>query len=355
MNIINGISRANDTITEAISVASSKKEIIGKQVINAILLFIVLLVFGCLDFAKLTFHLDYLLQPSYWGTVFSKGIAGVCVFNIGINIIWETELKKDKILEGAIKLYNRLIKYMDDDFEYFVIHVYNPKEKIKSYISQINNKIYRLNKVSKAKDKLLYSSDLEENKELKLKNRYCIKRHELEQLKSDDFIKKNLDNLKVKYYEVDPTIFSLEIDGSPAVHGVKTKGNVNSGKIKASSNVVIGTVAFSMFLTAIGLELNQEQFTSQMVQFWHYALKCASDTGIILWQTLRGMLKARHIISAELTQPFVGRNKVLKEYYKWRLESQKITESEYRDIISINDEVEVEMTIDELKQLKGNK
>ena len=345
------ISRANDKIDDVISLASSKKEYWTKQIINSVLLFIILLVFGCLDFAKLAFHFERIVQLSYWGTVLSKTIAGVCAFNIGINLLWEVEIRKDTILAHAIELYNHLIKYKVDDFEYFVVHIYNPREKKKAYISQINRKIYRLNRFSRAKDRLLYSSDLEEKQTEKLKNKYCILRQQLEDLKKDDFIEKNLDSLKVHYYMVDATVFDLEIDGSAAIHGVKTRGNINAGKVKASSNVIIGMVGFSMFLTAIALELNQEEFANQMVRFWHYCLKCITDTGIVLWQTYRGMLTARKIVSQELTQPYVGRNKVLKEYYKWRFEQGKLTEKEYTSIVRFQEEIEVELTEEQLKKL----
>ena len=244
-----------------------------------------------------------------------------------------------------------MIAYKEEDFEYFVTHVYNPKEKVKAYISQINRQIYKLNRFSRAKDRLLFSSDLPERQEEKLKNKYCVKRKELEDLKDETFIQKNLDSLKVHYYSVDATVFELEIDGSAVIHGTKTKGNINVGKVKASSNVVLGMVGFSMFLTAIGLELNQEQFANQMVRFWHYVMKCATDVGVVLWRTYRGMLNTRKIISNELTQPYVGRNKVLRDYYKWRFDNQKITEVDYNSIVNFKGEFEVELTQEQLNNM----
>ena len=96
--------------------------------------------FGCLDFATLTVHLEYLLEASYWATVFSKMVAGVCAYNIGINLMWDTELRKAQQLAENIELYNKLIKYKQNDFEYFVVHVYNPKEKL--YYRSVNNKAH---------------------------------------------------------------------------------------------------------------------------------------------------------------------------------------------------------------------
>lgn len=357
------ISKANDSVSDVISLAASKKEFVLKQFINVVLLFIILLVFGCLDFAKLAFHFENLLSASYWGTVISKTIAGICAYNIGINLLWEIEIKKDKILDKAIKLYNHLIDFKDDkDFDYFVTNVFNPTEKKKAYVSQINRKIYFLNRFSRGSDKLLYSSEIpqgtedydkkvEELKNKKLNNRYCIKRQELEDLKSDEYIAKNLDSINVSYQVVDPVVFSLEIDGSAIIRGVKTKGSVSTGKVRASSSVALGMIAFSMFVTAIALELNQEQFANQMVRFWHYLMKCVTDVGIVAWQTYRGMLGCRKIISSELTQPYVGRNKVLIAYYDWKLEKGYITSEEHNEIVNFKDEIEITMTKKELNEL----
>ena len=193
--------------------------------------------------------------------------------------------------------------------------------------------------------------ELPEHQKDKEKNTYCIKRRELEDLKKDDFIEKNLDSLKVKYLEVDAAAFDLEIDGSPVVTGVKTKGNANVGKIKASTNVVLSMIGFSMFITAIGLELDGRQFANQMESFWHYCMKCVSDIGVILWQTMRGMLKVRGIVSSEFTQPFIGRNKVFKDYYLWRLSQNKISESEYNEIVNYTDEVEVTLTAKQYEEM----
>ena len=350
--MLNGLSSGIDLISGAVSIASSKKEFIGKQIINASLLFVILLVFGCLDFATLSFHFEYILTASYWATVGSKAIAGVCAFNIGINIMWETEIKKDLILANAIKTYNELIAKKQLDFEHYVVHVFNPVEKKKAYISQINYRICKLNKFSRAKDRLLYSSDLPEKQRKKIHNLYCKRRQELENLKTDEFIDKNIDAIKVKYYEVDASVFDLEIDGSPSIKGVKTRGNSTTERIKATSAMVLGVVAFSMFVTAFGLEANKEMFEDQMVAFWHYCLKCVEDVGIILWQVTKGLMKTRKIISSSLTEPYTGRIKVLTNYLEWRLATNQPDSKVYQEM---NEENYVEITEDELEKIKGGK
>lgn len=358
----NAVSNLSRTVANSVSTIQSKKEFIIKQSINAILLFVILLVFGCLDFATLTVHLEYLLDAGYWAATFSKTVAGVCAYNIGINLMWDTEIKKDIDLALNIDKYNKLIQYKQNDFEYFVVHIFNPKEKKKAYISQINRRIYWLNRFSKDRDQLLYSSEIPQDaenrdelvKELELKkskNKYCIRRQELEELKKPDFIEKNLDSLKVRYYEVNPASFELEIDGSTTISGVKTVGNVGLGKAKASAQVVLGMLGFSMFITAIGLELNSQEFVDNMAAFWHYALKCATDVGIIAWQTFRGMLYSRKLVSQELTKPYAGRNTVLTEYLEWRLSTNQPNSLSYIELHKNDNVEEIELTEEQLKEL----
>ena len=352
MSVYDKISSVGDTISQTSGLVAEKREFIFKQAINTILLFIILLVFGCLDFMKATFHLEYLLQASFWATVGSKLIAGICAFNIGINFMWDTEIKKDLVLAENKEKYEHLKQYQYDDFEYFVLKVYNPMMKIRAYLSQINYKISLLNRFSRRKDRLLYSSDLPENQERKKSNRYCVVRQELEDLKKEEFIKKNLDSLKVKYIEVDPTIFELEIDGSKPVYGTKTKGSATMGKVKASSSVAVGMLGFAMFTTSLVFEFSGQEFASNMEAFFHYLLKCVEDTAVVLWQLFRGMMKTRKIISSEYTQPYAGRVKVYSEYQKWRLEQKKIDLDTYKKIMRFNDPNEEIIEISE-EQLKA--
>lgn len=368
MDLLTGFEKTQDTISRAVSVAQNKKEFLGKQAVNVLLLIIILAVFGCLDFATLKFHPEYLINLNYWIMVGSKAIAGICAFNIGINLLWEIELKRDTILGKAIELYEKVIQYKKLDFEYYINRVFNVEEKKKAYISQINAKIHRLNKWSRAKDRLLYSTEIpkgaenyeqlvEELNEKKSHNRYCIRRLELEKLKDEEFINKNIDSLKVRYDEVDSSVFELEIDGSSTYRGVKVKGNVQSARIKATSSMVLGMVAFSMFITAIGLEINQEELADQMKSWLDYLIKCVTDVGIVLWQCIRGMAQVRKMISSEYTRPYTTRCNILLKYYSWKAENDKESTEWCNKVIAMFSEnpmeiAEIELTEDEIKKLK---
>ena len=112
MNILEkGVTRANEGLDKVAGLISSKREFVIKQAANSVLLFIILLVFGCLDFATLEFHAEYLATASYWGTIGTKLIAAICAFNVGINMMLENEIKKSEELARNIEIYNKLILF----------------------------------------------------------------------------------------------------------------------------------------------------------------------------------------------------------------------------------------------------
>ena len=302
-----------------ISYANSKRNRITKILINSVLLCIIFAIFGCFDFVNFTIDITLLGNWQYWTNVFNKTMGGSIAFNIGINLLFDKEIEADTELSKQREKYENLNDKKDEStFNYYVTEVFNREQKKLVYKSYINRKIYWLNRFAPNHSKLLYSSDREEEK---AKDKYCIKRKELEELKSDEYIEKNIDSIIVKYNKIDPIIFELEIDGSGKYHGIKTKGNVSAGRARLTSGVIIGMVLISMVIASIVLSPDQQEFENQMVRFWHYVLSCCTDTGIILWQAFRGMLNARKLVSQELTEPLVGRNYVLDSYYQWVIDN----------------------------------
>ena len=329
MAIYEGVKRVNDELEVVSGLISSKREFLLKQAVNSVLLFIILIVFGCLDFATLDFHGEYLLTASYWGTIVTKMIAAICAFNVGINMMLDNEIKKNEELQENIRVYNILNAQRDTDFEYFVNKIFNVDLKKRAYLSKINQQIYRLNKFSRRRDRLLYSSDLPENQAKKKKNLYCIKRAELEELKSDEYINKNLDNLVVRYRDVDAAVFELEINGAQKSNGVVVSGNLAVGRAKESSSIIMSMLAISMLTTSFALSASKEVFEDKVVAFWHYCLKAMEDVGVVLWQFLNGILRSRKIVSSQLTKPYAGRILVLNAYINWRNETKAANSPAY--------------------------
>ena len=343
-----------DTVSDLIS---SKKEFAVKQTINVLLIFIIMFVFGCFDFLHATFHFEYLLDPNYWVSVTTKTIGDICAFNIGINLLIDDAIKRDRVLAKAKEIYEKLNQYRDKDFDYYVDNIYNRQRKIEAYKNKINFHIRMLNKVSKNRDRALYSSDDPKKQELKKTNKYCIKRANLESVKTDEFIEKNFENLNVRYIAVDPAVFGVELDGSKRVIQNKVTGSIVEGRVKASFTTILSIVGVSMFLSSILLQPNSEEAKEQAINAINWALRAIGDIGIILWQVIRGIFRSKKIVSQQLTIPCNERVNILKGYYAWRQEQGQWVPKCYTDLLkekATNDEETIEMTREEYNRRFGN-
>ena len=326
----------NEKVSSVSELISSRKESILKQTINIIMLVIVLIIFGCFDWLHLRFHFEYLADSNFWINVGTKATADVLSYNIGINMVIDEVIKRNKVLNELKRIYDNLNKYKDKDFDDF-IKEYNKECKIKVYKSEMNYKIYKLNKHAKRKDKLLYDKYEKKLKEYPdttfTSNKYCIKRRELEELSTDEYINNNLDTLDVKYREIDPSIFALEINGTQKIEYNKVTGSVNKGRAIMSLTTLAGVVVFPIIMNSISLAPNGEELEEGIVTAVNYAIKIASDIGIVVWQFSRGVMSTPKIVSRELTSPLSERVKILKRYYAWRKDKGLYVPQCYLDLI----------------------
>ena len=371
---VGGLQKITEISSNTSELAASHRQFVTKQVINIILLFVILVVFGCFDFLHFKFHFEYLQDANYWGNVITKAIADICAYNVGINFVIDDIIKRNRVLAEVRVLYIKLNGNKSGDFQHYIERVYNPECKKAAWIAKVNYKIHLLNKYSRRSSQILYTSDLPEKQELKLKNHYCIKRKELEYLKTDEYIESNFETLNVRYINVDHTIFELEIDGTQKVKKNKVTGSVNAGRAKASATTILSVVGISMFASSFSLAPNQEEFVEGAVAAGNYIMKAMTDIGIIVWQFFRGLLGATGIVSQQITAPLVERVEILKKYYAWRqangqsvpqcyLDLFKETIFRVKDDNSQNEQevkrnepevTEIEMTPEEYEEYKKN-
>lgn len=353
MGLIDGLNKTGEVRESITELVSSKKELILKQSVNVVLLFIILLVFGCFDFLHLSFHFEYLADANFWFSVGTKAIADICAYNVGINVIIDDVIKRNKTLCRLKETYDNLNAYKEtDDFEKF-IQDYNRECKIAQFKSEINYKIYKLNKRSKRSDRLLYSSKTATEDEKK-KNKYCVARYELDQLKSDEFINENIDALSVKYRDIDAGIFELEINGTQRIIQNKVTGSINKGRAIASFTTLAGVIIAPILINSFGLDPNKQEFEDGVVAGVNVALKMASDIGIIIWQFLRGIFATPKIVSQQVTLPLEERVKILKKYYSWRSSTGKTVPQCYLNLFKeeTNEEI-VEISQEEYEKIKN--
>lgn len=313
------------------SLFSDNKERIFRTAMNVVLTIVILAVFGCFDFVSMEWDWSRIFTYAFWTKVVSKTTATVCAFNIGINFNWEGAIASFFVLKKTIADYEALIKDKDDEhFEYYVNQVYNMESKRRAWINKINRAIYRLDRFSKNRDKLLYTSKIPGDvpdyaekcralEESKSHNRYCIRRRELEELKSEQYIKDNIGSLSVRYSKVNPSAFEMDIGGKIIDEDNKVTGNVSVGKARATAGIVWGTVFVTAVTSAIIISVNQQGFVDQMQAFWYYLMSTAVDVGLIAWNLFRGTSACRPIIEEQILRPYANRNKILKAHIAWKI------------------------------------
>ena len=356
----------NQTTGRFESLFSANKEKLFRTFTNVILTVVVLAVFGCFDFVKMEWDWTQLMTYAYWTKVTSKTIAAVCCFNIGINFNWEAALSVFYELKESIKTYESLIKDKDDEhFEYYVNQIYNLESKRKAWINKINRDIYRLDRWAKNSDKLLYTSKIpvgvpdyetkiEELENRKANNKYCIRRSELETLKSEAYINENIGSITVKYSKVNPAAFEMGIDGKVHDEDNKVTGNVNLGKAKATANVIWGVVLVTCITTAIAVSYDKQEFMNNMQAFWYYLMSTMVDIGIVAWNLFRGTMACKSIIEEQIHKPYVNRNKVLKAFIAWKLDNNIQPSKSFLHIQELTKEPEyVEITKEQFNRIQG--
>ena len=357
----NTLANASEKTTQISNLVSTKRQYIFKQIINGILLFVILFVFGCFDFAHLKFHYEYLIDANYWVNVTTKGIADICAYNVGINVVIDDVIKRNIVLQELSKLYEKLNNCKQMDFEDFIVE-YNKECKIVAYKHEINHKIYKLNKHSKRSDKLLYYKEPNNTT-----NKYCIHRRELEHLKTDEYILANIDSIDVRYRDIDASVFDLEINGAQKIVTNTVTGSLKKGRIVASATTILGVVGISMFFNSFSLEPNKEEFVDGVAAAVNYVMRTFIDIGIVAWQFLRGILTTHSIVSKQITIPLEERVRILKLYYAWRQQKslsvpkcyvkclEEKEEKEEEKPTEVKEEVkEIEMTEEEYKRLLAN-
>ena len=352
MNVGETYNKGLDGIERFTNLLSSDKQRLVRIITNSISILIIMGVFGCFDFINWQFNFVKITTTEYWTHLMTRVVSGIASFNIGINFNWENAIRRATELKENIELYNILIKQKDDsNFSYFVNHVFNKKLKRRAYINKINRKIHRLDKFSRDRDRKLYDlvitesmTDSEKQSILNAKetNRYCKRRSELEYLKSEEYINRNLDSIGVRYPRVKPSSFNVEIDGKIRETEFVTEGNVGLGKFKASTGVALSMIVVSMALSFMSYSLNQEQFVDQMQAFWNFFINFVADVGLIIWRVFGGTRKAPKIVSEQLTQPYANRNTVLKEYIEWK-ETANLKPS--KSFVKINELVDEENNV----------
>ena len=276
-----------------------------KNALSTILLILILIVEGCFNFLTFEFNVNLLLNVGFWIKIGVKilllNLVKIWVMSIFLNVarIKNADLRYNKLVN------ERLLQSKDNDFPSWVENNENRDIRIEFFKAKISRKLIKLEKYAKSKDRMLYYSD---NEHMKIINKYCIKRKELEYLVSDEYINNNINYLDVKGCpKIDVAVFDCPVTSD----NLTTKYQL-SAKTKSAifTSLLVASIMFFVIQTiwnSIELFRNDESLLVVLSSL-------IMDAVFIIWQGLTGINTAFNIIESQEVLPYVNRNRILEKY-----------------------------------------
>ncbi len=284
-----------------------------KNLLAYIIIFMVMVILGCFNFAELGFDTSLLMKLEFWGTVLFRVALLVAVRVAAMLIFLDVARAKNTDLKNAKALNDKYMKLKGTDFPEYIDTVENPSIKIRAWKEQVNKQLAKLERKAKQKDRSLYFKKGDTYNIQKENNYYCKRRKELEEQLSKDFIDNNLDTLiiKKKYPKIDPAVFSLPVgtDNFNKQYQITAK----------TRNAVISSIAISAAIAIISQSIIHAMTVSPTdVYMLAVFISIISDLIFVVVQFWSGIISAFSKIKTEEVTPYINRNEILKKYLFWK-------------------------------------
>lgn len=288
-----------------------------KNVIAGILILLILIIEGCINFIEMEFHFENLLNPSLWVQTGTKVLLLVLIKMACMFIFLDVARRTNKQLVVKTKLNDRLMKLKGADFPFFCENIKNKEIKKEAFTKKIQKQLRKLEKSAKPSDRFLYFNQDQFSQDLKLNNRYCVRRKELEEKLTEEYQEKNYQFLDIKgYQQIDPAVFDMPI----------VTRNVNKYQLTAKTKMSVG---ITILTSAIMLIITQSIWNASSLAPKDELPVIAITIGLlmdfifIVWQSVTGITAAFTTINNQEVLPYCNRNRILQEYIFWREPDKK--------------------------------
>ena len=295
----------------------SNRASIIKNLVAGVLIFLVLVLEGCINFIDFTFKIYNLLNLDLWVQIFTKVLLLVLIRMACMFIFLDVARNTNLDLQKEIKLNEKLLKLKGSDFNIFCENVKNKEIKKEAFTKKIQKKLSKLEKRAKLSDRLLYfNTDAIYIEEKKI-NKYCIKRKQYEEMLTNEYQEKNYQLLNVRGYEhIDPAVFDIPV----------STREVNKYQLTSRTKMAIGTTIFTAAIMLIFTQTvwNAAQLTAKVdLSGIAITIGILMDILFILWQGINGITTSFTTINDQEVLPYCNRNRILKEYLYWKEPNKK--------------------------------
>lgn len=339
-----------------------KGKIIFYTTLQIIGLLIIMLVGNAFDWLHMRFDFSKLNTWNYWNGVIQQIIMYATALIIGYLGRLEKEILNNIEYSNSLKEYRGLLKFKgDNSFVNFIDNIKNPQIK-KAFIKKRTQlRLYRLDKRAKDYFKLDYDKAIQSNnietfiyKDEKSK-KYCLKRFQLEQLFSDNYINANFRSISIKYPHINSQAFTYGVrikereENNYKVENKTAQDLTNKWLIKALQIILVAVIAGSIGSDANGGEL-VETVTDWLRIFLKYIVRCV----LILISYIMGLWDGKNTFESNYLDVLSNRITILKEYLDW-VHQNNINDSIAERIDKYLKENAEKKTKEEIEQKKINK
>lgn len=248
-----------------------------------------------INLVGLEFDFTQLLELSFWVYTGCMAVGVFLLFRSIVNARFESTAKRDNVVKARDR-YNNLNAKKERDLKIF-LDEYNLATKIDAYVSNVNQKIFRLeNKLRKTfKDKKI----------IKINKKIV----ELKSMITNEYVDANIEKIKVKYYIV---YYSDFYDETVTSHkGIITRPNYNKEfNTNAISTMWGYLISSCLFAVAI--------FNPLVETGDWYVAKIIGTILMIVIRATSALLKADEIYDKTVTNSLMDRADILEEYLEWK-------------------------------------
>lgn len=313
-----------------------KRKVALYTTLEVVATFILTMVGAMWDWVNMEFTFQKVTTQAYWDNVIIQTVMYTCALVLGTLMTLEKmELKNSEYLDIYKYYQETMYPKKDKGFEPYVNDVLNPKIKKEFLHKKYEKKLYKLDRIAKDKWKIEFreASKLEEpltyQFSSKLSKKYFIRRCELEEINSDEYINENYEILSVRYPRVNAHAFTKYLD-------IKLS---DTSKYKVENKVakgLAGKIASKLFYsilaaTIIGLLIINpdtnallEQANGWIALLIQYIIRVA----MIFINFTMGVYSGRSLFIENFILPINNRNRILDEYDVYKQDHPALTEIE---------------------------
>lgn len=301
--------------------------------LELIALLVLTMVASMWDWVNMGFSLSKITTKAYWNNVILQTVMYSCALVLGNLLKLEKLELKNKAYDDLLSIYRtEKLPIKDENFVTYVTNILNPSIKKEFLRKKYENKLARLEKYSFDSFQLCYNKavnapDFREfvKKEVKnpFKKIYCYRRHNLEEIRNDEYINQHYQSMFVRYPKVNPYSFTyyLSIKMNDRTKYQTENKTARDMSIKVSRKLVYAVLSSTIIgLLVINPDANQllEQTNGWIALMIQYIVR----VGMITANFIMGIYNAKTIFNDNYLRPINNRIRMLEEYQDFKTKNK---------------------------------